>query len=272
MKRQFSTLLSTLPFVAIAALGIWVFHLNQENTDLEARVEQTTEAPPAAVVPEVETAPPPMSALEMEQKRLAELRARLDDVQPPAGAPQPPTGSVDAYLERTSRRIADLQTQLDTIKDDGAAVQQNAETFRHQQTVENGGDRMALESQLQQLDTEILEAQTGATKPPEALEALKARRQELNDRIRQLETQNQTTLAAAAAEAQAEQREVLSERQDLQRELADLRADVEYWQGQKGGAGAGAQEARVRLLQDQIREQEERVRALEDLNPKTDVQ
>jgi len=230
MSRHLSTLLSTLPFVAIAALGIWIFHLNQAPEPETVAVVERPADTPAATIVEESTAPPAMSPLEMEQRRLADLRQRLDESRPHPETPAPPA-SIDIHIEVSERQLGEVQKKLEQTKD------------------ETPGDRAALETQLQRLETEILETQDEAK-----LATLKAERESVDAQLR-----------AAGPRT-------LTERDDLQRQLGDLRADIEYWQGIKSGAGPGVQTARVQQLEEEIKAQEARVRALEDLNPKTEVQ
>ena len=175
-------------------------------------------------------------------------------------------------------RIRDVQTQLSGLGQQAQAVDENSEVFRQQQMVEHGTQQLNVEQQIQELNTQILDAQTRlqmAQREPatastlardlnDQITQLKTRREQLEAQLRATGTAAQTTNSAIAGSAMAEKVEMRGEREELQRQLGDLRADLMYWQGQKRGAGKPAQDQRVEQLNQEIQTQEQRVRTLQE--------
>lgn len=288
--RRLLLLISVLPFVAILALAAWMFTLQRETADLRARVEQTEQAQATAAQQAAEAVPAPAepavipegpdtrAQVEAETRRLDSLRATLAEIEE-AAKKQPPTGSIDAYINRTSQRISELEGRLSGLGQEAQAVDQNAQAYQQQQTAAHGEQQLNLENQVQNLDSQILEAQARlrlTQSQPPSLEnanmikelngqigALRASRDQLNSQIRSIGTASATTQATVAQQALNEKAEVRFEREDLQRQVADLRADLNFWRTQKTPKARQAYQSRVNELNSEIRAQEERVNSLQ---------
>jgi hypothetical protein len=278
MKRRLIVFLCMLPFLAIAGIAEWILAVKQETAQIEKEQQSHAQAAASAEANPAPTAPSPV---DIETRRLNDLRDRLEEVQ--AAAAQPPTGSAETFIQKTNERMQNIQSQLDALNADSQAVNQNAELYKQQQMAVHGSQQISLEQQIQNLDTLILELQVRLqnaqnTQPPQAdpanpaepvaakIAQLKSRREQLEAQVRAQGIAAQTERSQATGEQLAEQAQIKDQRADLQRQLALLRSDLEYWQGQKNGASPDSQAAHVQQLEQEIREQEVRVNELQRLS------
>lgn len=298
MKKRLYVLLSILPFIGLTILAVRLFQVQTASEDVAS---ETREAPSAAdngaLPPPSTPEPDPLPTLEqvaVEVDRLESLKATLAEVQSEPVGKTAPTAAVDGHIERTNQRIRELESQLNEAK---AAPSETAVVSGETPPVDVAGDAR---QQVQEVDEQILElqarvrlAETNAETDPNAgttlkelnnqLTALRTQREELNTQARSSTPTAEpagagapgTPVAGLPTPGAPAPARVASggAREELERQLGDLRADLDYWQSQKQGGGAEAQAARVDQLEAQIRDQEERVNAMKQMgNTPTSVQ
>jgi len=253
------TFLIALSVLAIFFLGYWVKNLRQENVILESRVERM-ENQVADKSKQQQNTRRLEAQLTAERQRLDQLRTRLEDTI--RNGAQPPTGSVEAHISNLTRRISTLETQLRSLGLETRVIKDNAKTYQQQTQAATLDQQLDLQNRIQAVNQQIAALQQSNAQRVE-IEALLLTRNQLQTQIQQLNTATAAENLAAAQVAQAEQSEVQVERQNIENQLADLRADLGYWQSLRQGRSPAAQPARVRELQEQIRAQEARLNEID---------
>lgn len=233
-----------ISIVLVATLAWWIVRLRHQNTELTSRLNQLIEPP---------SAEPPGGQLQLrrEVQRLVRLRASLGEVTRGESA------GLDARIQRLREEISKLEAELAQALPDGRAFAAVNEEYRRQQLHAQGyrqADVLARRRELDERAAELSPAQPGQK---DELERLRTERGELDD---ELERIGGTTRPRTANEEVAQMH---AERAEVERRVADLRADLMYWSDQKSGAGPAGRQVRAQTLERQIQEQEAAVRALE---------
>lgn len=255
--RNFIILLS---LVGVFILGYWVKNLRQENTHLESRVERM-ETRAGRLAQSNQNTAQLRTQLNTERQRLDQLRDSLNEAI--RLGVQPPTGSVDAHISNLTRRISTLEQNLTALNRDTRVVTDNARIYQQQMSAQTIDQQLELQTRIQDINTQIATLQNlGAAQ--QEIEALVLDRNQLQNQIQMLNTAAAGQNLAASQAAEVERTDIQLERQTLELQLQDLRADLQYWRNMRSDrAPATTQPTRVRELQELIRHQESRLNELD---------
>lgn len=272
----FRVLIAALVVVALIVAPFWFdyFRIFEDSPPSEEvpRGETSQESPPPAPLPPAEpTSEAKISnQLMLEKQRLEKLRDTLNEVrQTPV---QPPTGSIDGHIQNLTSRIAVLEQQLVELSGESEAVLQNARVYRQNELVQHNQAQLDLQRQIENLSARIanLRSQPNSQTNPDLRQqilSLRAQRQLLRSRLQTLTLEEERRMNAIRRQQYFDQMQVRADRVDVERQLADLRANLSYWKSQRSATAQGPSLKRQRIgeLEEEIQEQEQLVQSLQSL-------
>ena len=277
--------------LAIFLIGTWTQILRQENRDLQNKV--------AALKRELATqksaydklydddlkerslvrekSATDQNELHAARQRLADLRQALAALQ--QQAPAAMDDSADSHIQDDKLAIKTLEAQLAELNNENHAVSARSENYRVQQKQQINSQATELDGQMRAID-EALRVNNadiqGVNKrdPDRAAKiarlndqraALKIARQQNRAERQSLKVADSNTATAVSREVSQENNEIGNDRTNVQRQLADRKAELDHWQKSKA-AQSDVQRARsekIKRVQQDVAEQSQKVKALE---------
>ena len=235
MNRRVTLSLGAILIATLAASAWWIARRDSRPADSRiARTESPVGEDPGAQL-----------QLRREAQRLSRLRESLSEI----ARSEPELH--DAHLQRLRAAIAALEVELASPLPDGRAFAAVNEEYRRQQLHAQGSRQASVLARRREIDERLHGARGGEA------EGLGELRTELDEELARI---GGVTRPHASNDELAQMR---VERAELERRVADLRADLTYWSEQKSGAGVAGRQARAQNLERQIQEQEAIVRTLE---------
>ena len=264
MKRIISTILALVPGVAMGGVALWMY--GQWSTSLKTAASNVvTQAQPLPTPRELN--PEEQMRLQFEEERLANLRESLEELKEPSLGEESALNEVEAQAAGQTPEPSPEPSPQQTPPPDAsgariAMLEAEINSLSH--------TKSAIEGQLQQLDTQILELQSrlptltpdakGGPNPQLAtlqnqLSALKATREQIEEQRRS---------APLPADLDAEIAGGLDKVDTTGERLNDLRSELEYWQErQRAGDTPELRERRIHQLEQTIAQQQARVNGMQ---------
>jgi hypothetical protein len=266
MKRHLPIAL-TLVFVFLLTFAAW--RAISPNDSMSSFLPPSPTPPDDTVVVNYDVL---NKRLNWEEQRLLRLQQTLAEVQSREASAEEAArqvASLQASLAETQQLLSDREKEEAQLRLESRAARREAESANNEEQMATERKIEALEGALfdLQIQAEQVQAAGGGSR---ALGDIRARMLEMQKQKRQLEVSAHITGLQSRNEDLAVQQEtsdlrvqIRNDRQNLLARRADLATALDYWEKQSASLDNPRREERLRVLQNQVTEQQKAVADLQ---------